>query len=515
MNFNSRQAYFIFGFLLIVFSIFVKVIWFSDIHYLFEDDLFYYVKIVENVYHYGEISYNGIVPTNGFQPLYFVILLIIYFIAGGTVSPIFYLLLMGFITAALIVFFVLIYSLLKEFEIKNGFRRLIAIYVLFGTILLSFRGMEIFLVLLFGFLTIYFIRIKRNELDSPKTLFTLGFFSAITIFARIDAAVLIGLIALIVLPDFSSGKRTFLRFFFFGFGFLPFALYIVGNLIIFDLPLPVSGYAKQAGGDFPKNFYFFANFFQGSAIGVMLAYPTVFAIAVGLLLFIFRKIWGRLQIALILFPILLFLYFGLTYSYGIFHWYFYPLLFGAFPFFEFIAKLEFSHKNHVLISKVVNVLTVFIFLTSFAYFAYFYSTKYPDSYNNYKFPETAAKFSYANNGIYAMGEGAGKFGLLSDVPIIQLEGLVMDKYFLHFLENQTPLLKTLSFYKVDYLVAKDFKETDDGKYLVISPRNFYPMIDTISWKPSLVFDNGITHFLIFPVSEKAKSNYTTTIFVQQ
>jgi hypothetical protein len=64
------------------------------------------------------------------------------------------------------------------------------------------------------------------------------------------------------------------------------------------------------------------------------------------------------------------------------------------------------------------------------------------------------QFSLTHPGIYAMGDRSGRVGYLLDEPMIQLEGLVMDRTFLGYIQRQTPLRTVLDAYNVRYYIGK-------------------------------------------------------------
>jgi hypothetical protein len=63
------------------------------------------------------------------------------------------------------------------------------------------------------------------------------------------------------------------------------------------------------------------------------------------------------------------------------------------------------------------------------------------------------QFSLAHPGTYAMGDRAGRVGYLLNRPIIQLEGLVMDRTFLGYIQRRIPLRTVLDAYSVRYYIG--------------------------------------------------------------
>ncbi len=69
--------------------------------------------------------------------------------------------------------------------------------------------------------------------------------------------------------------------------------------------------------------------------------------------------------------------------------------------------------------------------------------------------EDLHSFAQTHPGVYAMGDRAGLVGNLVDQPLVQLEGLVMDKEFLTNLRQQRELRGVLRSYGVRYYVASN------------------------------------------------------------
>jgi len=64
-----------------------------------------------------------------------------------------------------------------------------------------------------------------------------------------------------------------------------------------------------------------------------------------------------------------------------------------------------------------------------------------------------ADFADEHPGTYAMGDRAGLVGFLLEDPVIQLEGLVMDRKFLQNISARRDLVDVLEEYEVDYYIA--------------------------------------------------------------
>lgn len=63
------------------------------------------------------------------------------------------------------------------------------------------------------------------------------------------------------------------------------------------------------------------------------------------------------------------------------------------------------------------------------------------------------QFARTNPGVYAMGDRAGSVGYLLRDPVVQTEGLVMDREFLESVRQELPLERVLARYGTRYYVG--------------------------------------------------------------
>jgi hypothetical protein len=66
------------------------------------------------------------------------------------------------------------------------------------------------------------------------------------------------------------------------------------------------------------------------------------------------------------------------------------------------------------------------------------------------------QFAATHPGIYAMGDRSGQVAYLLPDPMIQLEGLMMDRSYLDYLRHQTPLKSVLAAYHARYYIATEY-----------------------------------------------------------
>jgi hypothetical protein len=63
------------------------------------------------------------------------------------------------------------------------------------------------------------------------------------------------------------------------------------------------------------------------------------------------------------------------------------------------------------------------------------------------------QFSLTHPGVYAMGDRSGSVGYLLSQPVVQTEGLMMDREYLSLVAQQLPIRQALAHYRVRYYVG--------------------------------------------------------------
>jgi hypothetical protein len=83
------------------------------------------------------------------------------------------------------------------------------------------------------------------------------------------------------------------------------------------------------------------------------------------------------------------------------------------------------------------------------------------------------RFAQAHPGIYAMGDRAGRVAYLVPDPVVQTEGLMMDRNYLTNVERQVPLREVLAHYNVRFYVATAY-EPFSGCFRAVEPAKAGP-----------------------------------------
>jgi hypothetical protein len=214
---------------------------------LLSDDSFYYFEIARNIVSGTGCTFDGIAETNGFHPLWLLLLLVPYAVLGeGLLAPLVAVLLIDALLAALT--FILLYRIVDEY-VAPGYGILAVGAALLPNLSSAMvNGLETGLQLFLLCLTIYLS--YRHGLFEPragrgKSLF-LGFLLGVVTLSRLDSVFLVVAAAALVLAARNGSNRwRRLVFLFLGYA-IPIVPYAAFNLLRFGHLTPTSGMAKSS-----------------------------------------------------------------------------------------------------------------------------------------------------------------------------------------------------------------------------------------------------------------------------
>jgi hypothetical protein len=249
-------------------------------------------------------------------------------------------------------------------------------------------------------------------------------------------------------------------------GCLPLIIYLAINLTYYDTLVPVSGLAKQLKSDYLPALKTIQSVFVFTANGIIYTIiPAIMNLASIILFFFNYKNIAQKHLPFVIpaliFPMLIILYYSIFSGWEFWAWYFYIFIPSIIVF--FILTEEFISR---LINKKVNIIFVTLIIIYCLLFAF---NKKPLDYEEFNVALKLEQFEATHKGIYAMGDRAGLAGYLIESPLIQTEGLVMDKEFITAIKtlNLNDLLKR---YKVDYFISRNPERYKDS-WLVEEPQN--------------------------------------------
>lgn len=215
------------------------------------DDSFYAFKIARNVAAGEGVTFDGVVPTNGFQPLYVFLLVPVYWLAGSDlVTPIYVALVISAILTALTA--LLLFRILRRYVGDNVALVASAIWAFSPVVARqAANGLETALALfLFAWSVDFYLgRIRRRDGPPGRDFVILGVLLSLTVLARIDgiflafAMLLDYLLILRKRPDRRHEIRGVLASI--TAGLVIYSPWIIYNLITMKTLMPESGAATR------------------------------------------------------------------------------------------------------------------------------------------------------------------------------------------------------------------------------------------------------------------------------
>ena len=211
---------------------------------LLEDDYYYYAIVADNFLTLGKLTYDGVTLTNGFHPLWFVLILALRFVFGGFSTP-FYIALTLVFLGLMIATYELGRRFARQLGAPSRFAAAIAaVYSLAAAVLLA-DGMECTLAL--PLLLWLLIESAKATPMTPRRAAKLGFISSLAVLARLDIALLVGLLIIVIprvfaRPRIAESGRALVAFCVGG-ALVP--IYAAANLVMLGSMLPVSALAKR------------------------------------------------------------------------------------------------------------------------------------------------------------------------------------------------------------------------------------------------------------------------------
>jgi hypothetical protein len=472
------------------------------------DDFFYYLRVAQRVVADGRSTYDGVHLTNGYHPLWMLVVIALTWLFGTGIS--FFYALQSVLVACVLATYLLCERTLTALAPSAArLAPFVAAALATSALVLVAGGMEVALATPLIAALVYY-RLCRFTWSFRRALL-LGLLSAAVVLARLDAAILVVTMALL---DFFWHREVALRqrlrcAIAFLCGATPVALYLILNEFWFHTLMPVSGEAKQMRFHrWPSPMLFSRHTFSPPE-RYFLVFPWLLATIAGLLLLLCSPRWrarlrGRVSclLALLLFPFLFITALSLLSDWPIWSWYAYPLVASGIG-----AAALLLASGAPIVQRAASalrwpVLAMLVLVWGVFALSGWRNATRPDKvgFSIYLEAVDIERFDRTHPGVYGMGDRAGTPGYLLDEQLIQLEGLVMDKAFLANIREQRPLTEVLHNYGVRYYIATNPVESH-GCWVTAEP---------------LVAGADAPHmrgtFCIPPAAEFPHSGYNTVIF---
>jgi hypothetical protein len=410
------------------------------------DDFFYYLKTAQNFAHGNGSTFNGIVHTNGYHPLWFLSLSMLSFFSS---SP---QVILGFVAFTAFLASVVTYFCALNLIRSTGIRKLTAVVlascITLYSVRLFFYGMEVTLAIPLSLTVICLLKNTDFWLRGWRESFLMGLLFTTMILSRLDTILLAGLILVPACLQPQLRERLKAKNLIgLATGFIPLVIYFCLNHHFFQVWLPISGMAKQL----KLNHHPTLKTWQGLYLTKPGFLAVFLPVPVGLLIFpcatrYLSPIQKVLYPATLLFPLAYFFALCCLSDWGIWPWYMYalrPAVCVAFVVFCTWPPLARVIENSLVTSALLAVMAGLL-LTS--------QWRVEEADLNAAAIDIQT-FARTHPGTYAMGDRAGRVGYLLDQPVIQMEGLVMDRTFLAYIQKATPLRTVLDAYHVRYYIG--------------------------------------------------------------
>ncbi len=435
---------------------------------LFDDDAYYYFTIARNFSDTGRLTFDGVTLTNGFQPLWFLLLLPLFLVFH---EPLAVLRAVGILCSLLTLLagwlslrFLGRYSL---FPFTLG--ATISLYLLFS---LGVTGMETALV--FPLVLISLRLAERFLSTKPKrrawhTSIGLGFSLAALLLARLDA---IWLVAALLGGAWLLRWRTRLKSLLVmsGIPALALLLYLLSNLLFFGNLMPTSGTAKSLGGHlFQLNSLFLKQMtsFNDPATGnLWVVFGLSLLVALAYLVYLLitsrkRPIGNAFLPACLATALMLFAAYELFITkWVLWRWYAWmliPLSVVLFPhileqvveWWGGVREYARSLSSKTWLLAVIAFLALPIVTIRSGLWTHFQAPAF--RYENFQLAQQLNR-DLPPDSIIAVGDRAGSFAYFFEGQVLQLEGLVGDQALLEALREDR-LEAYMTRFGVDYLLT--------------------------------------------------------------
>jgi hypothetical protein len=498
----------------------------------FTDDFYYYLVIAKNIVSSGMSSFNGIQLTNGYHPLWLVVITGLVAALGSGLP--------FFVTLTLLIWllvagtFVQLLRLSRSCSSSSPYAYAAALFSALYMAVLARTGMEISLGLFF--LATFYLRVVQTPLEqqSARQAMLTGLVASLAMLARIDACIGVGLYVLFTLLGAPAPRRLVIKTCAWcALGGSLVLVYLAINHHLFGTWLPISGMAKNLKHGLAPSAAVLERLLQVDAINALFTWPSL-ALAVLYLARASRpgapfdlqpassaappstraarsgvpshargqgaltSTVARVRLACVLHPLAFYTVLSCTSDWTIWTWYLYPLV----P----IAALVLPHALELYLPRLTQALPA-LAVTAVALAGIGLSAQLaklnPEAVSIYAAGAHLREFAKQHPGRYAMGDRAGTPGYLLGQPVIQLEGLVGDLPYLARLKRQQPLLPLLRELEVDYYVGTN-PAPQSGCYTVREPGQAGPTSPALTGR-----------LCSPPLTRFTTGNFTTLVFAVQ
>lgn len=469
--------------------------------YFQQDDFFYYLKVARNLAAGHGSTFNGLVSTNGYHPLWLLTLAAVCrFVPTDHGLMIFLALSIWFATMAS---YALALRLLQRSGATPVLCAPLAAFVAVFCMHLFAECMEVNLTVPLMLALLAMLQ-AEGWWSAPRRKgflrsFAVGLVAAAMVLSRLDTAIFLALLAcgLATQPELRRRARS-AQIAGVALGLTPVPVYLIVNKIFFHLWMPISGMAKELKLDHG----FTAQIWKHLDLtGSQIVNIAGIVMTIALLPWLWRKLSPferAIAPAVLLFPFLYFVLLSWLSDWKVWGWYFYGLRPAL-----CIAILVLLHSRRIQSTLTWTPALVLLTLaTLFRIARLQWDQQAPTMADA---AVDLQHFSASHPGVYAMGDRSGTVAYLLPFPVVQTEGLMMDSAFLEDIRQQVPVRQALAPFGVRYYVATSFAPYT-GCYRAEEPQQAGPhskkMRDTLCDAPVSTWTHGGVETLVFDLHPK-------------
>jgi hypothetical protein len=411
------------------------------------DDFFYYAKIAANIAAGRGSTFDGITATNGYHPLYELLLVIAAKFGSGIRPMLTELYMLGI--AATTATFVFVRRLFRFSGIEAVLANALAVFPLWSPVRMFYQSMEVTLTIPLALALVWYF-VARFEAAKVHVLQSIAFGSiaAAMILSRLDSAFLVTCLVIVGMCHREVRSRLSppsVAAFCLACG-LPLIVYVGMNHVLFHAWLPVSGMAKQMRSTHWPSRMALHSAWAGNAEWLV----CINVAAIALWLATFRRLkpaWQAVTLATLIFPFIQIGAFAVLSDWQMWGWYHYVyapvivvfLLLAVVGFGQWLPRPNLTTAALLVVACVLLVHDRWNASTEMVQIA--------DS------ARVGQQFASTHPAVYGMGDRAGMVGWLSTQPVFQAEGLVEDRAWLETIKLQGDLATALRSRGVRYYIA--------------------------------------------------------------
>ena len=423
-----------------------------------EDDFYYYVLVARHILAGDGSTFNGLVATNGYHPLWLLVMVVVQLFVHtltGIIQTTYILIAVAVLCTYRAARGIFLYFSSNRlcFSSNRWIADCSALLVAIWAAGYFRTGMEIILALP---LALFLLLSLLRSADPPPPMGLCGqaFLASMMVLARLDAALLVLLLVLFLAFDPACRRGLTLRHAIALLaGSAPLILYVFINLALFGTVMPVSGQAKQLRiGHHPS-----AAVFTWTWLDTCQRMPLVVALlGLAWLLLMHRRLPSRMRailFAAVLFPLLQFGLLSMLSDWPSWMWYYYSFVIASCAALAVLFGDKTSLRLMNRAAVAVPLLSVAIVLSAISLNHNFLRRADGKPYDSVSAAAFLQTFAATHPGIYAIGDRSGIAAVSINDPVVQTEGLIMDKNFIGHIRRRENLLSVLRSYGVRYYVG--------------------------------------------------------------